>query len=117
MSSQPLPIDESVITTLKVRRDELIKEATAVRVDVVFLFANGQGEQKVLEEQTDIAIKNCPKREKGKVEDFDRRIQELEESIEYSSFSLKEEREVGEVCLMGVNWIGATQNPGVEEAA
>ena len=41
MSSQPLPIDESVIATLKVRRDELIKEATAVRVDVVFLFANG----------------------------------------------------------------------------
>ena len=117
MSSQPLPIDAPVINTLKARRDDLIKEVTAKRVLIVFSFANGQSETKVIEEQIDIAIKNCPKREKGKVENFDDRIQELEESIEYSSFSLKEEKEVGEVCLLGVNWVGATQNPGAEEAA
>ena len=41
MSSQPLPIDASVIDTLKARRDDLIKEVTAKRVLIVFSFANG----------------------------------------------------------------------------
>ena len=117
MSSQPLPINESVIATLKTRLGEMKKEVSALRVNQVFVFSNGQSETKVLEEHISTAINNCPKREKGKVENFDSRIQELEESIEYSSFTVKEEKEVGEVSLMGVDCEGTTQNSGAEEVA
>ena len=117
MSSQPLHIDISVIAALKTRRDELKQGVTALRVKSGFGYVYQQSENKLLDEQIDKAIKSCPKREKGKVENFDSRIQELEESIEYSSFSVKEEKEVCAVCLMGVNGIDTTQNPGVEEAA
>ncbi|KAM7454630.1 hypothetical protein BLSTO_04611 [Blastocystis sp. subtype 1] len=83
MSTESIQIDNSVITSLRNKRDELMKEKNDVLNTLKELNANIQS-----------AIAKCPKRESGSVENLTARIDEMETEIETSSLTVKEEKEL-----------------------
>ena len=95
MASEQSINDKSYIDSLKKNRKELVQKKNELSVFLKNCIVIEQTMITSLSDNIKQAIEKCPKKENGNSENLAKRIEEMENKIEYTSMTVKEEREVG----------------------